>query len=89
MIRVSSYRPATTQPQLPPPHTMISTSSGTVMIAIDVLLLDGDVVRDLSLLFQQALKSITKLSCARMLLLLSSLGFMEPRSLWEHKYDVG
>jgi hypothetical protein len=24
-------RPATTQPQLPPPHTMISTSSGTVI----------------------------------------------------------
>lgn len=27
-----AYRPATTQPQLPPPQTMISTSSGTVIL---------------------------------------------------------
>lgn len=27
----ATYRPATTHPQLPPPHTMMSTSSGTVI----------------------------------------------------------
>ena len=30
--RSGTNRPATTQPQLPPPHTIMSTSSGTVMM---------------------------------------------------------
>jgi hypothetical protein len=31
--------PATTQPQLPPPHTIISTSSGTVILSFELLFL--------------------------------------------------
>lgn len=35
--RNTPYRPATTQPQLPPPHTIISTSSGTVILLWSLL----------------------------------------------------
>jgi len=32
--RVKTYRPATTQPALPPPHTIMSTSSGMVIFIV-------------------------------------------------------